>query len=96
MRPRLLSEKCQTCIFRPGNLMRLRPGRVRQMVRQTLDAGATITCHETLPYGQYPDYDKAVCRGFYDAHGQRSNLVRIVERLGGFDEVPPPTPETSQ
>jgi hypothetical protein len=67
------------------------------MVKETLAAGAAITCHETLPYGQYPDYGRAVCRGFYDAHGQRSNLARIVERLGGFDVVrPPSSPESTE
>jgi hypothetical protein len=89
-RPRLLTEKCSTCIFRPGNLMHLRPGRVKDMVETTLRGGGTITCHETLPYGEHPDYGEAICRGFYDAYGPQSNYVRICERLGGFAEVPEP------
>jgi hypothetical protein len=84
--PRVLDERCSTCIFRPGNLMHLRPGRVRQMVRDSLDGGGFITCHATLDdRRQY-----AVCRGFYDAHGPASNLLRVWSRLGGFDFVRPP------
>jgi|SRR4051812_42412759 hypothetical protein len=92
-KPRLLSEQCATCIFRPGNPMHLRAGRVKEMVTETLNNGATITCHDTLDYGEHPDFGEAVCRGFYDKYGPRSNLVRIMERLGGFTEVPPPGQE---
>ena len=90
MKPRLLTEKCATCIFRPGNKMHIRPGRVRSMVTEALQNGGTITCHDTLEYGAAPEFGEAVCRGFYDAHGPRSNLVRIMERLGGFEQVAPP------
>lgn len=88
--PRLLAEKCSTCIFRSGNLMHLRPGRVKQMVRDSLAGGGFITCHKTLAYGEHPDAGEAICRGFFDAHGPRSNVIRIWGRLGGFAEVPEP------
>lgn len=88
--PRVLSEKCDTCIFRPGNLMRLRPGRVSEMVRESIAGGGSITCHKTLDYGEHPDYGEAMCRGFYDAVGERTNVIRVINRLGGFQEVPPP------
>jgi hypothetical protein len=91
--PRLLAEKCSTCIFRSGNPMRLREGRVRGMVSDALRGGGFITCHKTLPYGDYPDCGPAICRGFYDAHGHRSNILRIYDRLGGFVEVPDPSTE---
>ena len=90
---RVLTEKCGTCIFRPGNLMRLNPGRLRGMVDEALSGGGYITCHDTLTYGANPDFGPAVCRGFYDAHGERSNLIRIMDRLGGTVEVAPPQKE---
>ena len=90
MKPRVLAEKCSTCIFRPGNPMRLRPGRVKDMVDTALRGGGYITCHKTLSYGDHPEIGEAVCRGFYDAHGPASNLLRIYERLGGFEEVAAP------
>lgn len=91
--PRLLARKCETCIFQPGNKMHLEPGRVRAMVTKALQDGGYITCHATLPYGEHPDFGEAICRGFYDAHGPSSNLIRIYGRLGGFDEVAPPAKE---
>lgn len=97
-RPRLLTEKCETCIFRPGNPMRLNAGRVREMVNAAVQSGGSIICHSTIEFrdddegGSSRPYrdDEAMCRGFYDAAGPRSNFVRVMERLGGFEEVPPP------
>ncbi len=90
---RVLSEKCDTCIFRPGNLMRLNRGRVQDMVQGALQGGGYITCHSTLPYGDNPEYGGAVCRGFFDSYGELSQIIRISERLSGLTEVPPPAKE---
>src|SRR3954471_2689403 len=90
---RVLTVKCGTCIFRPGNPMHLNPGRVGEMTAAALTRGSYITCHQTLPYGEHPDFGGAVCRGFYDAHGHRSNLIRVMSRLDGITEVPPPAKE---
>lgn len=90
-RPRLLSEQCATCIYRPGNLTHLRPGRLKEITESSLGEGTRgLTCHDTLPYGDHPSYGEAMCRGFYDKFGYLNNYVRIIERLGGFTEVPPP------
>ncbi len=94
-RLRILTEKCSTCIFRPGNLMRLNRGRVQDMVQSSLQGGGYITCHQTLPYGDNPEFGGAVCRGFFDGFGEQSNIIRITERLGGLVEVPPPAKEDS-
>lgn len=92
--PRLNNRRCDTCIFNPGNPMMLRPGRVRQMVNDSLAGGGFITCHDTLPWGPVPGAKPAICRGFFDAYGHLSNTVRIFGRLGGFDEVDPPAVAT--
>lgn len=85
--PRVLAEQCSTCIGRPGNLMDLRPGRVRQMVRDGC-AGGGIACHQTLSHGGHPEFGgPAACRWFYDHYGHLCNLFRIWGRLGGFIEV---------
>ncbi len=87
-RPRLMAAQCPTCIFRPGNPMNLRPGRLRQMVSDALREGCQgVICHDTLSYGPHPDFGGALCRGFYDTVGYRNNFVRVMERLGGFTEV---------
>jgi len=94
-RPRVLSEQCSNCIGRPGNPMDLRPGRVRNMVNAGMQ-GQGIICHQTLSYGDHPDFGGAMCRWFYDHFGPRTNFVRIMERLGGFDEVDPPADEEEE
>jgi len=68
-------EKCATCIFHPGNLMDLRPGRVRQMKRAADRDGTCITCHEDMNTA-----DAAVCAGYYASHN--SQLLQVAERLG--------------
>lgn len=90
-KPRLLSEQCATCIYRPGNPMHLQPGRLRQMTTAALQQGIQgVICHDTLPYGDHPGFGGTLCRGFYDKFGPASNFIRVIERIGGFQEVPPP------
>lgn len=97
MTVQVLSEQCATCVFRPGNLMRLEPGRLRELVDANLAAGALLVCHDTLPYGDHPEAGEAMCRGFWDRYGPRTNVWRVMERLAAvygkpwWEEVPPPT-----
>lgn len=90
-KPLLLSDQCSTCVFRPGNPMRLRPGRLRELVRDNLAAGALLVCHQTT-YGQTPE--EAMCRRFWDRYRGRANVYRVMQRLTGgqrwWEEVPPP------
>lgn len=96
-KPRLLSAQCETCIYRPGNLMRLRPGRLRAITEAALVDGCQgVICHDTLSYGPDPGFGAALCRGFYDAFGARSGFVRVIERIGGFTEVEPPADEAGR
>jgi hypothetical protein len=92
-KPQVFAEKCSTCIFRPGNLMHLRPGRMAEVIGQNRDEGTVLICHKTT-YGQHPEIGETMCRGYLDAYGSESNVVRVMERLtGGSDwyvEVPPP------
>jgi hypothetical protein len=73
---RVCRAECATCVFRPGNLMRLRPGRLRGMVRDSLASDSFIVCHKTL------DGDRAVCRGFYERHARDTLALRFAG--GGF------------
>jgi hypothetical protein len=75
------AKECATCIFRPGNLMQLRAGRVRQMVDDAKADESTIVCHKTLTG------DNAVCRGFYDRYPTQP--LQIAERLGLVCEIDP-------
>jgi hypothetical protein len=89
-RSRLLSRQCDTCVFRPGNLMHLRAGRLADLVADARRAESFVVCHETLPYRECPDFEPAICRGFKDAYC--TNYLRILERLDGLIEVDPPGP----
>ncbi len=83
---RVCGDQCHTCIFRPGNLKDLRPGRVAQMVHDAHANEGHIVCHGTL------DREKAaICRGFADlpASRERSFALRIGARLGWLVEIDP-------
>lgn len=81
----VLAERCGTCIFRPGNLMRLRPGRVSQMVAYARDADTAITCHETMH-----TVAPAVCRGFWDTNWRNSFPLRMAVAADVVAYDPPP------
>jgi hypothetical protein len=89
--PRVLSRQCSTCVGRPGNKMHLNEGRLMDMVRDALQQGCQgIICHQTLSYGDHPDFGGALCKWFYDSYGSASNFIRCIDRFGGFQEVDPP------
>jgi hypothetical protein len=67
--PRILEAKCDTCIYRPGNLMGLRPGRREQIEEDAIAVGAWVVCHSTIHRGDVAD---AICRGFVDVARERS------------------------
>lgn len=73
------ASMCFTCIYRPGNLMRLQPGRVKSMSDDALRDGSAITCHATLEHTNVP---AAVCRGFFDANAERSVPLTMAARIG--------------
>lgn len=73
---------CETCIFRPGNLMHLADGVVEEMVAEATRRDGSIPCHETL------DDAPAVCRGFYAQHAPPT--LQLAHALGIIVEVEPP------
>lgn len=90
--PRLLSEKCGTCVFRPDSPFD--PATRQRVIRANLATGSLLTCHDTLPYGEHPDVGEALCRGFWDAHGHRSHVKAQMDALfpeGWTEEVDPPS-----
>jgi len=78
----VMKSMCSTCVFRPGNLMHLEPGRLDQMVRDAVKAESTIICHSTLEGAQ------ACCRGFFDRHATAP--LQIAERIGLIEYVKEP------
>jgi len=84
---RLLSERCATCILRPGDPMHLGPERTAAFIRQALDAGSYVVCHDTAD-GDFPEYGPAICRGFFDSY--RTPALLILRAGRRLTEVPPP------
>jgi hypothetical protein len=83
-KPSMCAEMCVTCIFRPDSPVTkgLRRGRLRQLIADTRRRESYIVCHSTF------NAQPAICRGFYDRYS--TNLLRILERLGGFTMIQPP------
>jgi hypothetical protein len=72
--------------------MHLGPERTSAFVRHALDAGTYVVCHQTLTYGDHPDYGPAICRGFFEAYGSRSLAMRMLRAFGRLTEILPPGP----
>jgi hypothetical protein len=68
--------------------MHLDEGRLRDLVADATARESFVVCHDTLPYGTYPDAKPAICRGFFDRYSTAA--LRIIERLFGFVECDPP------
>lgn len=85
-RVHVLDGKCSTCIFRPGNLMNLAAGRVKEMVEGAVGNGSCIPCHSTLVTGA-----PAICRGFWDSYADQVVALRLAQALEMivFDAAPP-------
>lgn len=75
----VMSDRCSTCIFRPGNLMMLEPGRVAEMVREAKANESVIPCHQTI-LGQRDQ--QAVCNGYFEAHGSAVASIRLAVAMG--------------
>ena len=81
--------KCSTCIYRPGNLMKLDAGRKDQMQADAIADGGVIPCHQTI-HGRREQ--ESVCRGFFDV-AKHEGLLSVAERLGIIEFTPLPTPD---
>lgn len=68
---------CDTCIFRPGNQMALRPGVRDALVAEAAACHSCIPCHESL------DGLQSVCAGFYRLH---ATVPLIVANATGIIE----------
>jgi hypothetical protein len=84
------SEMCSTCIFRPGNVMSLKSGRLKQMVADACRDESCIPCHHTIPAFAGDGKHQTVCRGFWDRF--KTAPLQIGERLGMIVFQAPPEP----
>lgn len=87
-RVHVLDQRCSTCVFRPGNLMHLHPGRLKNLIETNTANGSALTCHVTLAEWDAP-VPPAVCRGFYDTHPTLPLLLAAALDMITFDPPPP-------
>lgn len=80
---------CPTCVFRPGNLMRLNPGRLREMIDEATTNESCIPCHHQI----WSRGDDAVCRGFFDRFPTQP--LQIADRLDLVEFIDPEPEEES-
>lgn len=74
-RVRVMSDRCATCDFRPGNRGNLAPGQLAGLVGDCLADEGHIVCHES---GHTADRPGAVCAGFAaHPHAGRSLALRL-------------------
>lgn len=85
----VVSEKCGTCVLRPGNLMHLQEGRLKDLIETNLRADTAFACHQTIYGGAEQE---ALCRGYVDAYGDSVTPVRVARLFGAIKEVPPIKP----
>jgi hypothetical protein len=79
----VMKEMCKTCVFRPGNLMQLEPGRLAGMVNDAVEDASTIVCHSTLYLHGPPEH--AGCKGFFDRHATAP--LQIAQHMGLIEWV---------
>lgn len=79
---RVALEQCSTCIFRPGNLMHLNPGRLAEMVKDVRAKEGYVTCHDTL---DLPLRQRVICRGSFDRF--KTQIIQMAERMGFIEWV---------
>lgn len=89
----VMSDKCSTCVFRPGNLMHLSPGRLKGMVDHVQETGVPFSCHQTLPYaeGAYVEHygGAALCHGAVERYGEDSIIMRMAHAHEIIESVEP-------
>lgn len=83
----VMTAMCSTCVFRPGNLMELRRGRLKDLVDENLKNDAALPCHATV-YGMHGlEGQKAVCRGFFERYANDVTALRIARLMRMIKEI---------
>ncbi len=80
----VMERKCATCIYRPGNLMHLEPGRKDTMQADAIRDQGVIPCHQTIHGARKHE---SVCRGFFDV-AKHEGLLAVAERLDIIEFTP--------
>jgi hypothetical protein len=86
----VLSDMCETCVFRPGNLMGLPPGRLKGMIEGAKSDASCIPCHSTI---RRDDVQPAICHGFWIRYARDIISLRLAVFLNVIVFDGPPRKE---
>lgn len=99
---KVMAKMCRTCVFSPASPVGA--ARLRDLERQWRSGDTHQVCHYSATASgddddwddddDVPPQDRVVCRGFFDNRYLTEGLgqlLRISERLGGFNYVDPAT-----
>lgn len=89
-----LRRPCPQCPFRSDIAAFLTPGRVREITNTMIRQQGTFACHKTTAHdddGEHcPSSSEQHCAGaliFLERLGRPNQMMRIMERLGGYDRT---------
>ncbi len=88
---RILRKRCATCVFRKEGKELFGENTIADLIERNVATGALLTCHATLPYGDYPDFGPAACAGFWARFGRATAAGVIAKFLIGIVRPMPPT-----
>ena len=88
-----MTQPCGNCPFRKQGGVKLSKARIRDIAGMMLDRqGGTFPCHKTVDYSNDENGRETTksqhCAGalaFAEKHGNATQMMRIVERLGMYD-----------
>ncbi|WP_149264256.1 hypothetical protein [Actinomadura sp. K4S16] len=84
---RVLDQRCPDCLFRQAGRKAFGEDRVAEVIAENLEAGALLTCHKTLPYGDHPEIGPAACAGFWARHRSDVLVGRLAQLFLGVARV---------
>lgn len=89
---RLCKDKCTTCLFQPGRM-------VREVIDDARNRGSFVMCHETYANTGFVPADgiePAMCRGYWDAYSEQQIGLKVLRSAHFHVEVPTPPPPVDQ
>lgn len=82
---RLQKNPCDQCLLTKNKIVS--DQRRDQILKDCVKNDTHFNCHKAQMNGEDPINDPLVCRGFYNAYPGVGQLLRVMGRIGGIEEV---------
>lgn len=83
---KVYESSCKNCLLSKDRIVS--PVRAKQIIQGCIKNQSHFICHKASIDGK-----DVCCKTFFDKFGQYSQLIRIMERIGGIKFVPQPDSE---